>query len=434
MLTTVTKKNISAIIDGALHVEYSATGNPVVQVGPSGAKVVSYTPAFDPVNMRNGNMLNVPGSNTTPISTFNSIGASNVAHAGDVLMIVRDAANPNLRTSNWPRQGDQSRSRVDEAMSISFVSYKPVAGQLTPPVIGRRTNPIISFLRGTPITDANIRAGVARLPKLVDLSRFDNDLPGFELLESVFSDTWADAYDGWSTDTNTPALQHPGYGRDVASWVSKMLLYAVSTESDEAKFKLVRNAVDQGLSLAAAFGDGRVNQANGGHMAGRKALVVFAGYVLGVAPMANPNWLGFIFQEDHMHRFEQGKHWWFSSSWTSLWRRASEFRHPCDTHPSTWTSNEVWAINGYYQPQCGANIGTAIAMHAMGLQEAIGIPFMQGIMQYMEGPPDSADAALKAKGVNIPWGLDWPSPWNGVGFQKKAWELYGYTSNNLLTS
>lgn len=426
MLITVSKKRISAIIDGAVSVAYSASGNPIVQVGPSGAKVVSYTPAFDPHGQRNGNMLNVPGNNGIPISTHNSLGSDPVLKAGDVLVIVRDAVNPNPRLIDWPQENSESRSRVDEMMAISFVPYKPVDGQLTPPIVGRSSNPIIQFLRNNPIPRELVEAGVSRLPRKFDLNLFNNDKPGFELLTKVFSDIWGDCYNGWSTDTNTPALQNPGYGRNISSWVSRAMIYALSTELPVDKLPLVTGMVDQGLSMAAAFADGRVNQADGGHMAGRFPLVIFAGWVLNIPPMADPNWLGFIFQERHMNRYEEGKHWWFSPEWKAMWRKASEYRAPLDTHPSTWSSNDKWLFNGYYWPSCGSNIGVALAMKELGLGHVIGEPFMDAIKQYMDGPPEQVKAELAAAGINFEWGLDWPAPWNGKGLQKQAWEIYGY--------
>lgn len=427
MLITVSKKRISAIIDGAVSVAYSASGNPIVQVGPSGAKVVSYTPAFDPHGQRNGNMLNVPGNNGIPISTHNSLGSDPVLKAGDVLVIVRDAVNPNPRLIDWPQENSESRSRVDEMMAISFVPYKPVDGQLTPPIVGRSSNPIIQFLRNNPIPRELVEAGVSRLPRKFDLNLFNNDKPGFELLTKVFSDIWGDCYNGWSTDTNTPALQNPGYGRNISSWVSRAMIYALSTELPVDKLPLVTGMVDQGLSMAAAFADGRVNQADGGHMMSRKSLAIFAGWILNIPPMMNIDWLGDIFQENSMNRFEPGKHWWFNESWTAMWRKNGAYRLPLDRPPATWTDNEKWNFQGYYWPSCGASIGTALAMKELGLTEAWSSAFSQAVWQYMQPIPPEVVAELSAAGINFEWGLDWPAPWNGVGFQKQAWQLYGWT-------
>lgn len=420
----VTKKGISANINGALSAVTSISGNPVVKLPPSGGTVEWYNPAYDAAGQRNGNMLNVPGNNGIPISTVNSLATTGrKVMPGDVLIIVKDAANPNLRTVEWPLPGSESRSRVDEAMAISFVAYDPIEGQLTPPIIGRKTNPIVNFLRGTPVPTSLLNIG--KLPSKFDLSLLDNDVPSIELLEKVFSDTWGEYHDGWPTDQYTPALQNPGYGRNIAAWVSKGLLYLCSTEPPESKQRLAALMVDQGWSLAGAFADGRINQSNGGHMQGRKALLILAGYLLNIAVMENPNWLGDIFQENHMHRFENGNSWWFDPKWTAMWRKASEWRFPCDKPPAQWTADEKWNMQGYYWPSCGANIGTALAMRAMGLEDAIGKPFMRAIEQYMEGPPEVAKQALVSAGVDVQWGLDWPAPWTGVGFQKKLWEIYG---------
>jgi len=424
MITIVSKKSIVAGISGAKKVAYAHNGNPVVQVGDD-TKVEWYTPAFS--GARNGAMLNVPGDNSIEIDKLDALnsGPLSVSH-GDVLSITKTAENINPRQHDWPAHGHWTRSRVEEAMAIAFVNYEPVEGQLFPPAIGRKTNPIVSFLRSVPVTAD--RVDISKLKSEYDLDTVTSDaLPGWETLEEVFGDYWLEGYNGWSTDTSTPSHQHPGYGRDVASWVSRALLYLNSTAPAEQKRKLATSMVEQGFTLAGAFADGRIHQANGGHMQGRKALLVLCGHLLGVPAIADPNWVGHIFQEDHMWRKEPGKTWWFGE-WDVFWRRASEVRHPCDLPPSEWGQghgSHGWAIEGYMWHAAGSNVGTAMAMNLMGLKKAIGRDYVDGIKQFMTGPPQSAKDEIAAAGFSIPWGTDYPSPWHNKGMQQQLYERYG---------
>jgi hypothetical protein len=415
----VTKKSITASISGALSMAYAHNGNPVVQVGPN-TKVEWYSPAFQAD--ANGSMLNIPGDNGKEIDKVNALADGPLkVSAGDVLSITKSDSNNTPRVANWPSTGYETRSRVQEAMAIAFVAYAPVEGQLFPSPIGKATNPIVSFLRSQPILPNLV--DLSKLQSVYDLSKF-TDMPGWALLERVFSDYWMEGYNGWNTDTSTPSAQHPGYGRDVASFVSQALIYLNSTDPIENKKKLALSMVEQGLALAGAFADGRVHQANGGHMQGRKALLVLAGHLLDIPPMEDPNWLGNIFQEGHMHRKEPGRTWWFGE-WDVFWRRASEFIHPCDMPPSRWSPNEKWAFQGYYWHACGSNLGTAMAMNLMGLKKAMGSSFVEGIQQFMYGPPQSAKDELAQAGIEVPWGTDYPHPWNGKGFQQQVYEEYG---------
>lgn len=417
-MTHLIKKNISVEILEEASWAKANNGNYVVQCNPN-TKILGSLPTYN--GSQHGAMLNVPGNNAVQVDTHDAFRGDSISvKPGDVFVKTLSSNNTHVRTTDWPQFGNQSRSRISEAMAVAFVDYKPVEGQLFPPPIGRDTNPIINFLRSKPITKDILKFD--KLKSIYDLSKVTN-LPGWDTLEEVFSDFWLEGYDGWNTDTQTPALQHPGYGRDLASWVSKGLLYLNSTEPLEKKKKLATYMVDQGLALAGAFADGRVHQANGGHMQGRKALLVLAGYLLNIPQMSNPNWLGHIFQEDHMHRKDSDL-WWFED-WDVFWRRASEYKHPCNEHPDGWTENQKWAFQGYYWHACGANIGTAMAMSAMGLSKGMGQDFIEGIRQYVVGPPDEAKEDVKNAGMTIPWGMDFPHPWNGPGMQKQLFDIYG---------
>lgn len=397
----LTKKGITAVVSNVLSVQESADGNFLIQEGPGGALLESYTPAY---NGNNGAVKNIRGNNNLINAHRNKLTLPALLSAGDATIITKAAAVPGTspKDNYWP--GMTGMSEVDEMMTIVTVSYMldnniPL---LRPPAIGDGI--IAKFFRSLPIPEANIQ--YSKLPSIINLNAIANK-PSLALLERLFSDFSGDIYGDWECLTRIPDMQHMGYGTYFAGAVSSALVYLCSTIPVEQKKKLARSIVQWGLDYAGAWGDGRRNYSNGGHMQGRKALLIMAGHLLDVYPLTNPTQtIGSpVFQED-MAFYKDNPAWWFG--WQYGWRYNSDIQGKfLQKPPSQWTAgqgSQTWGVTGYLEHVCGCQVGTALAMQLMGLSYEMGESFMGAIKQWMEGPPADARQQLMSLGINLPWG------------------------------
>ena len=314
------------------------------------------------------------------------------------------------RASYWSVPG---RSSIDSMQAYVFVGWNPeVAGECFAPAMG--DGQIARFLRSVPIS--TLRVNFTKLPSVIDMSKLPNVMP-IDYYERLFASFCGDIYAGWSTDTRTPDLQHPGYGTYLASVVSQALVWLCSTEHPAMKARLATAMAAWGLDLAGAYADGRnCGSANGGHMLGRKALVMLAGYLLDAAPLTDPNtYVGKVFAEDDaFYRTE----WWESHLQPSGWRRNSgdDF---LKKHPSTWTADqygEKWRWH-YVDQVVGSEIGTALAMQLMGLAPQFGFDCWQMCQNWMEKPKP---IAITGHPEDVAWGEDY-SVGGGAGMCAAAW-------------
>lgn len=420
MTTNITKKGITVGVSDALSVARAVNGNPVVRIPATGATVDYYIPTFNGQLHRNGAMLNVPGNNISVVDANNALANGPLrVMPGDTLCVTKSATTngEHDRRGYWVVPG---RSRVDEAMAISFVGYAPVDGQFMVFPIGRK-NPMMTLMRSILLHPTQLKLNL--LPSVIDLTQFPN-VPSFEYMEGIFSDFCGEFYDGWSTDTGTPDMQHPGYGRSLASLVSQAYILLCSTEPVERKTKLAVLMVQWGLDLAGAFLDGRVNYPNGGHMQGRKALIILAGHLLGVPQMKDPDaTVGPVFQESTAF-FEANPAWWFGAKYGWNCYSATDGRFQSQD-PTQWTKSDrgdVYRLSSYFPHVAGCQVGTALGIHLMGLDQQMGKAFMEVIKLWMT-VPETAKSAISAVGANIEWGVDF-SNGPGYGMCAAAWRAY----------
>jgi hypothetical protein len=322
-------------------------------------------------------------------------------------------------------------------MAIVFVAYPATAGLLRPPAIGDGL--LVRLLRSEPIPEAMVN--VWQLPSVVDVdglginwSAWGAGKPDFAYLVGLLHSFGGEFYDGWCTDTRTPDNQHPGYGTANASVVSQALVMLCSTATVAEKRLLALAVAQRGLDLVGAFCDGRGNYPLGGHMQGRKALVVVCGHLLGIMPFTDPTlYIGRRFQEDGYFETVPAA-WWFGAGWTAGWRfhllppfDGSQLRNvPATWGPVAAPAHDSWAwmVNCYMSQVLGAQIGTALAMHLMGREREMGTAFYRMVHQWMDAPPAAAQAQLIAAGITLPWGTDY-SLVRGAGFCRAAWYAFG---------
>lgn len=390
---SLSKKNITVTISGVEEAVQTLDGNFMVRPGPNGATIRSYNPPYTGVN---GAAINVRGYNTDRIHR-RSLGLPAKLNPYDALIITKYADDPG--TSPRPSYFNQlGRSEVDEMMAVVAVPYSLQGELFRAPAIG--SGPLPNFFRSQPIPLSQMVPG--KLPSVIDFNDFQGKLSP-DYFTKLFSDFSGDIMDGWSTDTTTPDFQHPGYGTYLSSMVSNALLILCSNAPDSDKVPLARNLVQWGLDLASAWSDGRRNQANGGHMQGRKALILLAGHLLNSYPLTIPNvFLGKVFQEDLAY-YSGDPAWWFG--WKAGWiYNNTGHENYLHKHPSQWTENQAWQVRSYMEQVVGSQVGTALAMELMGMTKNMGIDHATMIQQWMQGPTFDADLELKNRGFNLPFG------------------------------
>lgn len=317
----------------------------------------------------------------------------------------------------WDRSSDYwaEPSRSDIAAMVPIVAVRwprPRAPIFRPPAPG--IGPIGQHLRSEPIYLDRVRVG--KLPRVIDWAALPN-APTIAQLIRVFRDYHGELFDGWSTDTRTPGLQNPGYGTAWASVVSQALCFLCSTAHVEAKRPLAEAMAQWGLDLAAAFGDGRKHHALGGHMAGRKALIVLAGHlVAGAESLLALNEtaaaLGATFQEDDAFRPVPER-----------WRHST----PIDWEtPQQWTDAQRHFQRNYIDQVVGAQIGTALAVRLMGLSSVMGAAHAETCRWWMDEAARSTIAdAYRRNGVHPTFGHDYALGF-GAGVCSAAWrQVFG---------
>lgn len=320
---------------------------------------------------------------------------------GDVLILGKEYNCNSGRAAYMSAAGRSSNAKM---AAVSCVNYQ--AGPELFRVAGIGGGQLVGLLRGYPIPVSQMN--LALLPSVTEVE--DDGI--VEELEAIFGLFCGEVKSQWASDQLTPDFQHPGYGTWMASYVSQALVVLCSKLPVARKARLAKLLVQWGLDIAGAFIDGRVNQPNGGHMQGRKALVVLAGHLLGIVQMAASDGLSTLWQETRAH-FTASPAWWFG--WPSGWNCYSDTDGAfLAQHPSQWTTvdppngrSDVYRITNYYPAVCGSQVGTAMAMKLMGLESCIGLPFIGSVEQWMQGPPQEARDAMSAVGVTLPWGTDY---------------------------
>jgi hypothetical protein len=422
------ESQVRVTVEGHLSAVQTRDGSWIVQVPANGSARIT---AYSTTDGLSGAALNVRGTNQADIHTQQLVLPLFVV-PGDALVVTSTATGS--RDAYWPVPG---RSAIDEAMAVVFVSYPAIPGLLRPPAIGDGF--LARLLRSEPIPEAMVN--MSRLPNVIDVdslpvswAAWGAAKPDFPYLVALLQPFGGECYDGWSTDTRTPDLQHPGYGSAYASIVSQALVMLCSTAPTAQKLPLALAVTQRGLDLVGAFCDGRLNYPSGGHMQGRKALIVACGHLLGIVPIADPvTYIGPRFQEDGYFETTPSA-WWFGAGWTAGWR--FELPSPFDgsqlhNPPSTWGpvaapahDSWAWMVNGYMSTVLGSQVGTALAMHLMGREREMGTAFYRMIHEWMYAPPSAAQAQISAVGIVLTWRTDYALV-RGAGFCRAAWIAAG---------
>ena len=410
-MPTITRNGITITLSATnvLTTGFYFDGEPWVQLDPAGSGMVTvtgWTPAMSGSGptLINGAMKNARGNvghdqgfdgRSLYFTGAKAVGALPVTlFANDVLLIGKSSngSGDNPRPSYFPEAN--GRSYLDEMVSLTVVTTAPTATDFRPNAIG---NPA-SRQR---VTHAQVQWHL--LPDSI-ASTHPNAPPLADPVR-IFSTFHGEVLSGWSSDQITPNLQHPGYGREMASSVSEALMMAMSDLTQAQKQTLVLQLIQKGIDLWGAWRDGRSTGANGGHQQARKALIIFAGHMLGDASMADPDaTLGAgKFRENDAHYRSGTDAWWGPRQrWSYNRGNADASSYEADD-PSTWTLGEEgtdqWFDDYRGRGTICPTVGQAIAMALIGRVREWGVDIFAGLWWHM-APTTAALLAAVPSGPN----------------------------------
>jgi hypothetical protein len=442
-------RRLSVTIQGHFGAVQTRDKSWLVHVPPTGCTITTVASTSTDY----GSCINIPGDQTADIH-LSKITLPYAVVPGDALVVFSEDDGTNTTPAYW---NAPTGSDVDEAMAVVFVSYPVHEGLYRPPAIGRRTNPIVKWLRDYPIYES-----AARMSKLPRVYRLDDiyQIPGTprpgdaERLDPTVTDgarpTWAslvarlggefdsgtgrvlcggrfagDVYGEWRVADRCPWTQHGGYGRNYADGIGNNLMILCANEDQGNKVAIAHALVQRGLDDFARIADGMHLKADGGHMWGRRASITLAGHLFGADWLSDPTWLGEHTPEDNGFPF--GK-WWFGGSpaWTVRYPNNDGTDAFFANPPSTWGNPAVhgtpmYMLNGYMAHKMPSMLKHATALALMGC-EKYAPKLVQAVRQHQERPPAAAMAQMTAAGANSDvWARSYGPP---VGWAALVWHRY----------
>lgn len=421
----ITCGSITVRLGGVESYTADGTGATVHPDNPSGVQIISYT-------------YSVPGTAyqaKNPIPVNDNVAITSTVATGTFLQELDSLVVLFTRTT---RPSPTPYSAIDEAMAIVVVPYGGLVSNgsaqlIRPPAIGSPTNPSIATLRATPLIFDN--ATIDAIPHVVDIDNlpttwgaFGNARPNID----TYLDRWVgfcgELWKGWGTASWTPSQQHPGYGAAMSALTSESLLLVVSQDDGEKRRELARRMTQWGVDLLGAFLSGRDDKCDGGHMQGRKALVVLSGYLLQM-PWENPTPLfpGQFNEDEQFYTASPAWPW----GWPYGYRGHSDYAWNLSSPISSWNTAVLYYLPRYFgQEVMGTQIGCAVAMRILGLTDEMGVGHYGMVSQWMEGPSASDLAAMAAVSTSPPlsgilWGTSYSIGGGPQDFGRAAWEAYG---------
>lgn len=346
---------------------------------------------------------------------------------GDSVILLKNKVGD--RSSYWNVPG---RSSIGWANAFVFTNWMSSPSVFRPPALGNSV--LTRLLRNSGYPENAILP--TKLPQIIDLQNIGVDytgwgagLPTIDYLVGLLKPFAGDVYSGWASDQFTPDYQHPGYGGYYASIISQALVVLCSSNYIfEQKLPLACAIAQRGLDLMGAYADGRNNNsAEGGHMAGRKAIVVATLHMLGFDPNL-ANLMGPVYMEDAVFRNQP---WWFDTvKWPAGYNYVQNFDTMLKNDPATWGNPEAtdprtvaYGIKHYMPQVVGAQIGTALAMKLFNCTNVMGRYHYDMVRQWMDGPPAEHLQRLNSLGIAVPWGTDYALV-KGAGMCAAAWRHY----------
>lgn len=297
MLSQVTRHEITWYFNEPYLVEYYINGDPNVRENTlgGGVGIVNIDPAPEVVDgrSRNGSMIN-PGAGAWAVQGYDSNGqgysaAANRFHAGPGEFPITIAANSSLVSSKYnPNPPHPQRGTISDTSVLSVLAADAAVpvGAFRPPYVGDSKPHTWSL--------SDIIWG--RLPGLAAPSSAPSlagQIDGISRLWLINSAT------GYGRSIH-PSNHMPEYGGNVARNLGDRLLSSLLDYTQEQKEPLVIHLLQLAIDIAACIDAGMEYIANGGHNAGMKCVLGYAGhlfdsaYFLGMFNRANR----YVFQDD----------------------------------------------------------------------------------------------------------------------------------------
>lgn len=464
MVTFAKKTQTMTVTQNGSRVGYFRDGNPWCLPGDV---LTGYTPGRtgSGSSFRNGAMVGVRGNRADHgfdgRFAFNAnlvMPLPHVMQVGEVVVIAKSAPEQPWtgsgglrdRTSYWPNVG--GRSFTDEMMTLTCLAVPPSQPIMRPMAHGGL---LAQALRGTLITEADIVTDNLASAQVIDPAALNATPPDITLLKRLFSDYHGEVYAGEQTDQITPDLQHPGYGREFSRAVSAGLLLlciksTASYTSDATIFvsgdqrELALNMCQCGIDLLGRWSDGHATYPHGGHMAGRKALIILTGLLLSSSHPLKQAFLNIdsyltplvydspIAYSPFTQRFHENiaafdispaNAWFFqggSPYWPAGWRfSASPMVVPAladgpflQTSPGVWTrepsagahTSQTWAFQGYFGDVVESYVGQALCMKLLAGTSYWSPAMDKLVNQYMSSIPASVPAQFTPNGTTPTFG------------------------------
>lgn len=451
----LTDRRLSVTIQGHLGAVMTADKSYLVQVPPTGCTVT----AIATTDGTTGSALNIPGTQSADLHTTN-VSLPLAVVPGDSLVVFNNFATANPIPAYWQAQ---TNSVLDEAMAVVFVPYPVAPGMFRPPAIGRRSNPLVYFLRtAEPILHS--RMNTAQLPEVftlddvyqipgvprpgdadrIDPTVWDHDRPTWQtVVERMGGEVDAngnvtcggrfagDVYSDWNVRFRAPWTQHAGYGANYAFASSLASLFLVLGGEYRKNKELVALALCQrALDDVGRLADGAFLEHNGGHGWGRRVPITILGKLFDWQEVKDiSRTLGDRVAEDV--GLPYGPWWHGDPSWTvqfpfSIGQGSAWQANP----PSTWGAfNDpthvapAWGTT-YWAQKFPALLGGACALHLLECGK-FAPRLMAAMRQHQKRPSAAAIAQMTAAGFpsGTPWVWDrtWGKP---AKLFAKVWHNY----------
>jgi len=298
--TSVTTNGITFQFDSDYQVGRFVDGEPWVIESSAGAGVTitAITPGFS--NGFHGWEVNRRRQNLTQTSLDDRIGPSfiipsnlprNYKSNSSILKVI----SYDTGSSGCNRESS-TKTCLKEASVLTILNKVPAVNTFRPPYFGTE-KPLLS-------ADLNLDL----LPDLPLLTLQES----LADVEAIFGGgVWLDHIEGSRNRYGHPAdaMRTVGgnnaaeYGTKMSLSITSAMLRTMQTATDGEKRNLVNRIVQFGIDLFYMAKNGKTWPANGGIHAGRKGVILYAGYLLNNAEMLNIGYShpGNIFQEDGFH-------------------------------------------------------------------------------------------------------------------------------------
>lgn len=442
MEVDITYGSITVRLGGVASYCDHGDGATVQPDGPLGVQILSYTysvagTGYQVINPT-GQVATDQGGDPRILSTV-SVGNWLPAGSSLVCLFTRATRPPGWLSSR--------SSYIDEALPIVCVSYGPLNTSMAsvlvrPPAIGDPSNATILALRSTPLVFDDSTIGA--FPAVIDIDAlpvqpspgwggFFNTRPDIDDYIAEFAGFCGELWTGWATEGYVPFLQTAGggYGGFYSAWVSYALLMVVSQDDAAKRRTLAQRLTQWGVDILGSFIHGRQDYADGGHMQGRKALVVFSGHML-QAPWKDAK--AFLTSIGSTGIFNEDRQFYTASpAWVWGWPYGYQGKSdiPCNIEApiASWNASCVYYLPQYFQQEvCGTQIGCAVAMRILGISDEMGVGHRGMMEQWVEGPTPENEALMVARAAalgNIDWGSSYGADTGTSDFGRAAWEVYG---------